>query len=243
MNDAELVERDLGARPDGLDRARRGEVARLARRARTGARGRRPPARVRRRRGRPLRRGRAPRDGRLVARAGGAAPGLPAGVVPRPRHDAPVCDPRGSSRSSICPRALFVAASKSGSTLETRSHADYFWELTGARRAAGSAVTDPGSQLESLARERGFAAVFSGEPTIGGRYSALSPFGMVPAALMGDRRRAAPRPRARDGRGVPPRRGQPGPRARALARPGLARRPRQGLRSLTWKASVSGSSS
>ncbi len=81
-------------------------------------------------------------------------------------------------------RALFVAASKSGSTLETRSHADYFWELTG-RGESWAAVTDPGSQLESLARERGFAAVFSGEPTIGGRYSALSPFGMVPAALMG----------------------------------------------------------
>ena len=48
-----------------------------------------------------------------------------------------------------------------------------------------SPITDPGSELESLARERGFRAVFAGEPTIGGRYSALSPFGLVPAALMG----------------------------------------------------------
>ena len=47
------------------------------------------------------------------------------------------------------------------------------------------AITDPGSDLEREARERGFRHVFSGEPTIGGRYSALSPFGMVPAALMG----------------------------------------------------------
>jgi hypothetical protein len=48
-----------------------------------------------------------------------------------------------------------------------------------------AAVTDPGSELERLARERGFRAVFAGEPSIGGRYSALSPFGIVPAVLMG----------------------------------------------------------
>jgi hypothetical protein len=47
-----------------------------------------------------------------------------------------------------------------------------------------AAITDPGSELEALAREREFAAVVWGEPTIGGRYSALSPFGLVPAALM-----------------------------------------------------------
>ena len=48
-----------------------------------------------------------------------------------------------------------------------------------------AAITDPGSELERLARERKFRAVFSGEPSIGGRYSALSPFGIVPAVLMG----------------------------------------------------------
>ena len=81
-------------------------------------------------------------------------------------------------------RTLFVSASKSGSTLETRSHTDYFWEQ--ARDGAHwIAITDPGSELEKLARERGFRHVFAGEPTIGGRYSALSPFGMAPAALMG----------------------------------------------------------
>ncbi len=81
-------------------------------------------------------------------------------------------------------RTLFVSASKSGSTLETRSHTDYFWE----RSPSGDrwvAITDPGSALEGLARKRNFRAIFPGEPTIGGRYSALSPFGLVPAALMG----------------------------------------------------------
>ena len=82
-------------------------------------------------------------------------------------------------------RTLFVAASKSGTTLETRSHLEYFWERSGGRGESFAAITDPGSELERLARERGFAAVFAGEPTIGGRYSALSPFGVVPAALMG----------------------------------------------------------
>ena len=80
---------------------------------------------------------------------------------------------------------LFVVASKSGSTLETRCHLDFFWERAGKNGSSFAAVTDPGSELDALARERGFHAVFHGEPTIGGRYSALSVFGMVPAALMG----------------------------------------------------------
>jgi phosphoglucose isomerase-like protein len=82
-------------------------------------------------------------------------------------------------------RTLFVSSSKSGTTLETRSHTDYFWQQNGGRGDLFAAVTDPGSELETLARERGFRAVFAGEPSIGGRYSALSPFGIVPAALMG----------------------------------------------------------
>jgi glucose-6-phosphate isomerase len=73
-------------------------------------------------------------------------------------------------------RTLFVAASKSGTTLETRSHADYF-RAKGGRFAV---ITDPGSPLAELAED-----VFYGEPTIGGRYSALSVFGLLPAALMG----------------------------------------------------------
>jgi transaldolase/glucose-6-phosphate isomerase len=81
-------------------------------------------------------------------------------------------------------RTLFVVSSKSGGTLETRSHFDFFWERTGGRADRFVAITDPGSALESLAEQRGVRFV-AGEPTIGGRYSALSPFGIVPAALMG----------------------------------------------------------
>jgi transaldolase/glucose-6-phosphate isomerase len=77
-------------------------------------------------------------------------------------------------------RTLFVAASKSGTTLETRCQLDYFFD----RGRTFAAVTDPGTELDELARERGVAWVGGGEPTIGGRYSALSPFGMVPAKLM-----------------------------------------------------------
>ena len=80
---------------------------------------------------------------------------------------------------------LLIAASKSGTTLETRCHLDYFWAKAGKRGERFVAITDPGSELADLARERDFLAVFDGEPTIGGRYSALSAFGIVPAALMG----------------------------------------------------------
>jgi glucose-6-phosphate isomerase len=73
-------------------------------------------------------------------------------------------------------RTLFVAASKSGTTLETRSQTDYFLDR-GGRLAV---ITDPGSPLAGISDD-----VFYGEPTIGGRYSALSVFGLLPAALMG----------------------------------------------------------
>ena len=82
-------------------------------------------------------------------------------------------------------KTLFISASKSGGTLETRSHTDYFWERSGGDGSRFVAITDPGSELEAMSRARGFRRVFAGEPTIGGRYSALSPFGVVPAALMG----------------------------------------------------------
>ena len=71
---------------------------------------------------------------------------------------------------------LFIASSKSGSTIETRSQLDYFLD----RGAVAVIVTDPGSPLEQVGLR-----VFHGEPTIGGRYSALSMFGMLPAVLMG----------------------------------------------------------
>ncbi|HEX2110025.1 MAG TPA: hypothetical protein VHF67_00600, partial [Gaiellaceae bacterium] len=82
-------------------------------------------------------------------------------------------------------RTFFLVASKSGTTLETQCHLAYFWERTGARGDQFAAITDPGSDLERRARERDFRGVWAGEPEIGGRYSALSVFGMVPAALTG----------------------------------------------------------
>ena len=109
---------------------------------------------------------------------------------------------------------LFVSASKSGSTLETALLTQHFLdrlsEAVGPARAASQfvAITDPGSGLEAKARELGFGRVFHGLPSIGGRYSALSHFGMVPAAVMGldvDRLLlGAQAMRAACGPGVPP---------------------------------------
>jgi len=79
---------------------------------------------------------------------------------------------------------LFIVSSKSGGTLEPLSLFAHFYSLVG-RGERFVAITDPGTGLEQLARERGFRRTFHGDPGIGGRYSALSPFGMVPAALIG----------------------------------------------------------
>jgi transaldolase/glucose-6-phosphate isomerase len=80
---------------------------------------------------------------------------------------------------------LFIVSSKSGGTIETLSHMRYFFERTGGDGKRFVAVTDPGSPLVDLARERGFREVFENDPEIGGRYSVLSYFGLVPAALAG----------------------------------------------------------
>lgn len=88
-------------------------------------------------------------------------------------------------------KTLFIVSSKSGSTLEPNIFMDYFFDRAAAVRGkekAGEhfvAVTDPGSSLEQRARKQGFAHVFHGAPSIGGRYSVLSKFGLVPAAAMG----------------------------------------------------------
>ncbi len=79
---------------------------------------------------------------------------------------------------------LFLVSTKSGGTIETRSLFEHFWSL----RPHGEqyvAITDPGSSLEALADERGFRRTFLNDPDVGGRYSALTYFGLVPAALMG----------------------------------------------------------
>jgi glucose-6-phosphate isomerase len=80
---------------------------------------------------------------------------------------------------------LYLVSSKSGGTLETLSAMAHFWKLTGEDPSRFAAVTDPHTSLESLAKERGYREVFLADPDIGGRYSALSYFGLVPAALIG----------------------------------------------------------
>jgi transaldolase / glucose-6-phosphate isomerase len=82
-------------------------------------------------------------------------------------------------------KTLFIVSSKSGGTIETLSHMKYFYDRTGENGDQFVAVTDPGSGLVDLAKERGFRKVFENDPNIGGRYSVLSYFGLVPAALMG----------------------------------------------------------
>ncbi len=82
-------------------------------------------------------------------------------------------------------RTLFLIASKSGGTLEVMAFLAHFWEAAGQQGSRFCAITDPGTSLEALARERGFRHVFANPPDVGGRYSALSLFGLVPAALAG----------------------------------------------------------
>ncbi|MGH7627981.1 MAG: bifunctional transaldolase/phosoglucose isomerase [Gemmatimonadales bacterium] len=82
-------------------------------------------------------------------------------------------------------RTLFIVSSKSGTTQETLSFYRHYWELTGGRGSQFVAITDPGTPLATLAAERGFRRCFLNPPNIGGRYSALSYFGLVPAALIG----------------------------------------------------------
>jgi transaldolase/glucose-6-phosphate isomerase len=88
-------------------------------------------------------------------------------------------------RSVDLETTLFIVSSKSGGTIETLSHMRYFFERAGGDGRRFVAVTDPGSPLVDLARERGFRHVFENDPDIGGRYSVLSYFGLVPAALAG----------------------------------------------------------
>jgi len=89
------------------------------------------------------------------------------------------------------PKTLFIVSSKSGSTLEPNIFKQYFFERTrqavGMANAGGHfiAITDPGSKMQQVAESDHFLHVYFGRPSIGGRYSALSNFGMVPAAVLG----------------------------------------------------------
>ena len=92
--------------------------------------------------------------------------------------------------NSVTPKkSLFIVSSKSGGTIEVMSGFKFFWErVSKAVEKPGNhffAITDPETSLEALAKERGFAKIFTNPTDIGGRFSALSYFGMVPALLMG----------------------------------------------------------
>ena len=124
----------------------------------------------------------------VLARSFGAAPGFPQLLVLDSTDPVQV----GRIEGMIDPATtLFIVSSKSGSTLEPDVLHRYFYDLTEEMLGKGKAgahfvaVTDPGSKLEESARRDGFLRVFFGDPAIGGRYSVLSNFGMVPAAVIG----------------------------------------------------------
>ncbi len=86
-------------------------------------------------------------------------------------------------------KTLFIVSSKSGGTLETLSFYKFFYDLVAQAKANPGenfvAITDPATSLEKLARDQKFRRIFSGPPEVGGRYSALTYFGLAPAALIG----------------------------------------------------------
>jgi transaldolase / glucose-6-phosphate isomerase len=80
---------------------------------------------------------------------------------------------------------LYLVSSKSGGTAEVSAMMDYFWELSGNDGSRFVAITDPGTSLDALANVRGFRKTFLADPSVGGRFSVLADFGLVPMALMG----------------------------------------------------------
>jgi transaldolase / glucose-6-phosphate isomerase len=82
-------------------------------------------------------------------------------------------------------KSLYIVASKSGGTAEVMAAFDYFWKLSNGNGSRFVATTDPGTSLEALAQKHNFRKVFHADESVGGRYSALTDFGMVPAALLG----------------------------------------------------------
>lgn len=81
-------------------------------------------------------------------------------------------------------KSLYIVASKSGGTAEVMAAFDYFWAMSNGDGSRFVATTDPGTSLEALARKNNFRRIFSSDESVGGRFSALTDFGMVPAALM-----------------------------------------------------------
>ena len=130
----------------------------------------------------------------LVAGMGGSSlfpevlattfPGRPEGLVVEVLDTTDPAAVARATAAAVARPTLVLAASKSGTTIETRSHLEHLWATIGDP-SRFAATTDPGSQLGAVAAERGFRATFENPADIGGRYSALSLFGLVPAALAG----------------------------------------------------------
>ncbi len=123
----------------------------------------------------------------VLAQTFGRVPGFPQALVLDSTVPAQI---RSLERQLDLRRTLFLVASKSGTTIEPAAFLAYFLDRVRSLMGAGAgsrfvAITDPGTELEKLAQREGFRNVFHGVPSIGGRYSALSHFGMVPAASMG----------------------------------------------------------
>jgi glucose-6-phosphate isomerase len=123
----------------------------------------------------------------VLTRTFAPAAGFPSLAVLDSTHPAAVLF---AGRDAPLAHTLFLVSTKSGTTVETRSLYHYFWQLVEAAGHASPgpsfvAITDPGTPLETEARQRGFRSILPGPPKVGGRYSALTPFGLAPAALLG----------------------------------------------------------
>ena len=122
----------------------------------------------------------------VFQRTFGNRPGYPALTVLDSTHPGAVA----AVVAAVDPAStLFLVSSKSGTTIEPLSFLEFLWAVvaTATDRPGEhfAAVTDPGSHLEGMAAERGFRRTFTADPNVGGRYSALTHFGLVPAALIG----------------------------------------------------------
>jgi len=122
----------------------------------------------------------------VFQRTFGHPPGYPTLIVLDSTHPAAV----RAVEAQVDPgRTLFLVSSKSGTTAETLALFRYFWHRVSRMSPPPGrhfvAITDPGTPLEHLARELGFRRVFRAPPDVGGRYAALTVFGLLPAALIG----------------------------------------------------------
>jgi len=117
----------------------------------------------------------------VIRRSFGDAGGMTLHVLDSTDPDAVLA----TERAVDLDHTLFIVSSKSGGTVETLSHMRHFYERSGGDGSHFVAVTDPGSPLVEEAKSRGFRKVFENNPNIGGRYSVLSHFGLVPAVLAG----------------------------------------------------------